>query len=292
MTATMPALGGWALDLLDAQMAVRCEGAQHNLRWSGGTIHLDGHEDAESEAILAALGGNVPDCLVVSRLWEDALADGGFLAEWSLREQPEQDRPQRIDVALARLAQEGVQDVLVELPPRRAARMGLVLARFPPDLQDRAALSVAEMVIARAHPATAELAPFLARAVRGRARSAFVASLANWREFARPAPLVRFECGVDVTGNRVPEVRGALDGRASWCHLQLDLRWMLDVWGPGLAVVSGHFVVAADPTASRWPRSAVAVRWSSEESATPQAALARAEIDSPGGHADPVLNWL
>ena len=263
---------------------IDCQGGRHRIRWCQGRLVLDHHPDPDAEAVLTALGGEQPPCLAAAELWADAVVDGGFVAEWSTRERPDHDRPARIATALNRLRLEGVQDLLNELPARRAARMGLALATFPPGLQNRAALLVAQRVLARREPADHELAPFLARAVRVRARSAFVRSLARWRDYARPAALVRFHCRVLADPAAPPSVVGQLDGSGSWCELSVGLAWLVDVWGDQIDVVDGYLVVAATAT------SAVAVDWLGDGSTRRRPLIRPALIDphrAPGDR----LRW-
>lgn len=248
-------------------LEVLCQGTRHRIRWVRGDVVLDDHPDVDAELVLVALGGEQPACLAVAELWADALIDGGFVAEWSTRERPDRDRSARITTALNRLRLEGVQDLLVELPARRAARMGLALATFSPALQDQAAVRVAERVLAEADPASHELARFLARAVRVRARSAFVRSLSPWRDYARPAALVPFSCRVLADPLAPPVVAGRLQGSTSWCELSVGLPWLVDVWGCGLDVVDGHLVVACSGEA------ALAVDWVQEDDGSRRAAL-------------------
>ena len=245
---------------------------------------LDHHPDPDAEAVLTALGGDQPPCLAIADLWADAVTDGGFVAEWSTCERPEHDRPARITIALNRLRLEGVQDLLNELAPRRAARMGLFLATFSPAFQNRAAVQVAQGVLARPRPAEHELAPFLARAVRVRSRSAFVRSLTRWREYARPAALVRFHCRVLADPMASPTVLGQLDGSGSWCELSVGLAWLVDVWGRSLDVVDGHLVVACSAG------TAFAVDWVKDGSSRRKPILRAAQVN-PQQPAGKRLRW-
>jgi hypothetical protein len=223
----------WHRDVADAGLDVRCGGSTHRVRWHRGHLQLLDHPEPQAEAVLVALGGDPPPCLRVLDLWRSAVADGGFLPEWAGREEPDPGRRGRMLAALARLHREGVQDVLPELDRRRAARMATVLACFPHDLVDRAALATARRLLRRDTDdlLVDELAPALAHAVRVRARSAFVRSLAGWAHRARPAALVRFECRVGV--GVPPAAAGRLDGRASWCEIVVDVNWLLRVWAAG-----------------------------------------------------------
>jgi hypothetical protein len=267
----------WHEGLADAVVEVDCGGERHRVRWHRGRLQLEGHPDAAAEDVLHALAGGPgasgrPACLGLRDLWRLAVADGGFLTEWAGREDADPDRRGRHQVALVRLRREGVQDLLPDLDHRRAERMGTVLAEFPPELVDRAALAAAQRLVRRGDLAGHELGPWLARAVSVRARSAFVRSLAAWPHRARPAALVPFRCRVGIAVS--PQVAGVLGGRASWCEVVLDGGWLLDVWGRGLAVVDGQLVVAAEPAQparaggrDRW--SVLTVVWDSEARGQP-----------------------
>ncbi|MFN0091952.1 MAG: hypothetical protein ACKVWR_17055 [Acidimicrobiales bacterium] len=261
----------WCCGVPPAAMELSCGGARHRVRWRRGRLHLEDHPDAAGEAALAALGATPPACLDLLALWRQATADGGFVAEWAVQEQPDPRRRRDLAAALARLQREGVQDFLRELPPRRALAMGRVLAAFPPAMLDRAALAVAER--ARRGQA-AELVPHLEAAVRVRARSAFARSLIGWRDYARPAPLVPFTCRV---GAGAPSAAGLLRGRASWAEVTLQPTWLLDVWARGLAVVDGWFVTSAAPDGA-----ATVVRWRPAGRDAVCAELAAAELSAKG----------
>lgn len=228
----------------ETSIALRCGGHRHTVRWHRGRLQLVDHPDAGAEAVLAAFGGERPSCLQFLDLWRSAVTDGGFLTEWALAEHVDPVRFRHFETALQRLRREGVQDVLPALDLRRAERMGTVLTRLSPALLDRAALASTQRLLRRPDAATHELVPWLARAVQVRARSAFVRSLERWTDHARPAALVRFRCRVGL--GVVPHACGHLDGRASSCDVVVDLRWLLDVWGRGLATLDGDLVLAAE----------------------------------------------
>jgi hypothetical protein len=245
-------------------MTVPCGGTRHRLRWHRGRLQLVDHPDPGAEAVLAAFGTAPPRCLELLSLWRSAIADGGFLTEWALEERPDPTRSRHFEAALARLRREGVQDLLPALDIRRAERMGQVLTTLSPELVDRAASATAQRLLRRPDLAQHELTPWLARAVRVRARSAFVRSLARWRDHARPAALVRFRChvGLGVTATAC----GRLDGRQSCCEVVLDVGWLLDVWGRGLADRGGDLVLATDPG------RALVLEWQVDQGRAPYAA--------------------
>ena len=272
----------------ETTVAVHCGGSRHTVRWHRGRLQLVDHPHAEAEAVLAAFGGDRPACLRLRELWRTAVDDGGFLTEWALAEHPDPVRFRHFEAALARLAREGVQDVLPALDLHRAERMGTVLTRLSPALLDRAALATTQRLLRRPDLRTDELVPWLARGVQVRARSAFVRSLDRWKDHARPAALVRFRCrvGLGVT----PHACGHLDGRASSCDVVVDLRWLLDVWGRGVATLDGDLVLAVDRSRALvvdWrpagpddtPRAGV--RW--RPLAGPDRVIAPADADAPAG---------
>ncbi|MBM3683412.1 MAG: hypothetical protein FJW83_02555 [Actinobacteria bacterium] len=247
---------GWADDAAPVEVSVACGPSIHRLRWSGGRVETCDH-DLDAEEALVAFGGDVLPCVRLHRLWRDAVADGGFLEEWARRPEPDPVRRDWLAGALRRLRAEGVQDLLPALPPGRAERMGEVLVDLPAPLLDRAAVAAAARVLER-RVAVGPPPPGLdavVDAVRVRLRSAFVASLRRWAEVVRPAALVPLRCGVRPTAGGPPVVRGRLDGRTSGAHLVVDVSWLVDVWGRGIAVVDGDLVVAADD------RHASVLRW-------------------------------
>ena len=186
----------------DVVVAVRCSGSRHEVRWRRGQLELL-HHDVEAEEVLAALGGEPPACLGLLALWREAVADGGFVEEWAA-DRADEHRRAWLRTALRRLRVEGVQDLLPSLPPARAERMGRVLTGLAAPLQDRAAIAAASSALAVTPPPP--LVGHLARAVRVRARRAFVASLATWRAVAPVAALVPLRCEVghhgESTSNR------------------------------------------------------------------------------------------
>lgn len=185
---------GWADDLPELALAVACSAEVHHLHWRGGRVRAPAHPDLDGELGLAALGGELPACVDAVALWRRAVADGGFLAEWCDHDLDDPVYRHHLQIAVNRLRNESVQDLLRSLPPRRAEAMGRFLLRFPQVWVDRAALGVVRRN-RRSGPNDA-LAGAIRRAVQVRARSSFVRSLARWNRVVRPAALVRFECVV------------------------------------------------------------------------------------------------
>lgn len=243
---------GWAVRVADATMDLACGRATHRLRWRRGRLAAVDHPDLAGEEALVAFGGEAPRCLEAVTMWRAAVTDGGFLAEWCEGELADPVRRHHLWVALNRLRNEGVQDLLRELPPARAEAMGTMVLTFPPELVDRAALAVVRR--------TRRVGPddpvhrWTGRAVQVRARTAFVASLARWAPVVRPAALVRFRCEV-VPWGTPPQVEGLLDGTASWCRVALDPSWLVEAWPSRGGLVGGDLCVG------RGPRTALVVSW-------------------------------
>jgi len=253
----------WADAIDDVVLPVRCGGTSHQLRWSGGRLRADAHPDLTGEEALAAVGGDLPECVGLVQSWRRAVADGGFLIEWCDNDLDDAVYRHQLRMAIDRLHAVGVQDVMRMLPGRRAEAMGRFLLQFPQVWVDRAALGVVRA--GRQWPATDPLHPAVRRAVQVRARSCFVRSLARFARVVRPAALVRFDCVVTPWGT-APHATGVLDGPASWCRVALSPQWLVEVWGPGRAVGDdGDLVLGADGQVLRWEptgdgRLAVAVR--------------------------------
>lgn len=245
---------GWAEDLVDLALPVACSAEVHQLHWSAGRLRAAAHPDLDGEAALAALGGDLPACVDAVAIWRRAVTDGGFLAEWCDHDLDDPVYRHHLQIAVNRLRNEGVQDLLRSLPARRAEAMGRFLLRFPQAWVDRAALGVVRRN-RRAGPNDA-LAGAIRRAVQVRARSSFVRSLARWNRVVRPAALVRFECVV-TPWDTPPHAAGVLDGTASWCRVGLSPRWLVEVWGPGRAVdEQGDLVLGHDGMTLRWEATA------------------------------------
>ncbi len=240
---------GWAHRLPDVALTLDCSGQAHLLRWSGGRVRAEGHPDLAAEEALAAFGGELPACVDAVRRWRQAVADGGFLLDWCDTDLDDVVYRHHLRVALNRLRAEGVQDLLRGIPPRRAEAMGQFLLRFPQPWVDRAALAVVRR--GRGSAVEVRLAQAIDRAVQVRARSAFVRSLARWSAVVRPAALVRFDCVV-VGWDQPAEVRGELDGTASWCRVALSPRWLVEAWGDRAGLDEAGDLALTDRQVLHW----------------------------------------
>jgi hypothetical protein len=70
----------WWSALGPAQTEVTCGDEQHLIRWSQGRLLTPAHPDAESELVLAALGGGAPPCVELLQTWGAHADDLAVLA--------------------------------------------------------------------------------------------------------------------------------------------------------------------------------------------------------------------
>lgn len=229
----------WADLVPSLKLEVMCGASAHTIQWHGGALRLLDHEDVDAELALVAFGGAEPPCLARLALWNEAVADGGFLGEW-VDEDLDQSRLWWLGMALERMRSEGFHEFLRELTPPRAARMGQFLTSFPAPWLDRAAATVAESLIDGSGVVCNRAADLLPPAVARRLRRAFVTSVGGRQVALGGAALVPFQPVIDPTE---PFAEGVIRGRASQVRIGVEQRWLFDVWGAGVAVVDGHLVL-------------------------------------------------
>ena len=70
----------WWAAFPGAETRVRCGTGEHVLRWAGGQLSAASHADAEGELVLAALGGDQPECVAMLEAWGTHAADLDVLA--------------------------------------------------------------------------------------------------------------------------------------------------------------------------------------------------------------------
>jgi hypothetical protein len=242
----------WPDLLPPASMELPCQGDTHIVTWQAGRLVLH-HHDVAAERALIALGGEQSTCLDVVDLWEHREEDWklyrtvlvGALAEPMPFETV--DRVQRDSgVALERLLRsdrtrgaQGRSAGARRAQARARSRRALV-RHLPVDLRLRLALDAAATCAERPTVArwpgddlldTSLLRVLLLPAVRAATEASGLrpSRLGVGCRLARPAE------GTLVTGG----LRGA---RAD-VFARLTLRWIPEVWAPGLASV-GPWLVA------------------------------------------------
>lgn len=232
----------WWATAPNLELPVNCSGQRHRLQWTDGEVRLPDHPDLDSELALIGFGGPEPACLELHRLWLDAVADGGFLGEWADQNHLGPARLSWLTMALERMANEGFQEFLRELPHARAERMGQFLHRFPRPWLDRAA-TVVSAAVDDGTGVVCEHAPrWLEVAVAGRLRRSFVQATAGHTMSLGAAALIPLR--VDVDAGRSPEAAGHLRGPGRGVSLGVATSWLHQVWAAGAAVIDGVLVLA------------------------------------------------
>jgi hypothetical protein len=69
----------WYQSFPPADAYVPCAGQWHEIQFHNGELQLPGHPDAEAELVLAALGGDIPECVEVAQAWNHRKTDVGLL---------------------------------------------------------------------------------------------------------------------------------------------------------------------------------------------------------------------
>ncbi len=225
------------------ELAVPCSGSTHHLRWEAGVVTPLDHPDVDAERALAAFGGDPPQCLEHLDLWNEAVADGGFLGEW-VDEDLDAARISWLTSALERMRAESWHEFLRDLPMARAGRMGRFVTTFPAPWIDRAALATAVLLVDGDHVVCTRARHLMVPATARRLRRAFVLSAGGRQLAIGSAALVPFDPQIVPGGT--PFAEGVLDGRSSWATIQVSERWLFEVWGAGASVIDGRLVLAID----------------------------------------------
>ena len=276
----------WWAALPAVETRIRCGPGEHVLRWSEGRLHAAGHPDAEGELVLAALGGDKPECVAMLEAWGahaddlDVLALGPrspadeLAVTWELVDQLRAASGRRPGSAPMRPgpAPGGGSGTLpassYPAPPRGArpaARVvrGMPMRRLTPE-QERARVRRAELLslFALGPDFQLRLSAQVASAWSGDeapagllepgpARPALVAALTG-----RLAPAAGPWAGLDPDAVRATLHEGPGWGRAErdgpGLRAALPLSWLARVWAPGFPVAGGHLIV--DVLAGSWPR--------------------------------------
>lgn len=231
----------WQRTAGELSMPVGCDGAVHELHWQRGVVVPVDHPELDAERGLVGLGGPEPACLAMLRLWDDAVADGGFLAEWIDDSRLTPAWFSWLAMALERMRTEGFHEFLRRLPPARAQRMGEFLHRFPPAWIDRAAAAVAEAVTAGPGVGCDQAPSLIPLATSHRLRRAFVDSVGGRQVPVGAAALVPLS--IEVRAGARPAVAGSLAGPGRAVSLTVDDRWLHLVWAAGAAVIEGRLVL-------------------------------------------------
>ena len=226
-------------------LTIECEGGRHALRLDGATLDLLDHPDLDAELALIAFGGAEPACVALNRLWSEAVADGGFIAEWVDETRMTAAWFSWLAMALDRMRAEGFHEFLRRLPPARAQRMGEFLHRFPTPWIDRASAVVSERIFEGDGVDCVHAAPLIATAISNRLRRAFVDAVGGRQLAVGAAALVPLTISTSITDP--PQVEGVLRGDGRGVAIGVAKTWLHRVWALEGAVIDGQLVLALDP---------------------------------------------
>lgn len=251
----------WADTAAEVTLAVSCQQQRHALRWRRGSVQLLDHPELEAELALVALGGAEPRCVSLLHLWNDAVADGGFLAEWVDESRLTAAWFSWLAMALERMRSEGFHEFLRGLPPARAQRMGQFLHAFPVPWIDRAAASVSAAVVDGDGVTCSQAPSLLSVAIANRLRRAFVDGVGGRQLSVGAAALVPLTISVSsaqgASARTVaigePSVSGSLTGPGRGVTIQVGPSWLHRVWACGAAVIDGRPTLALDRTSTDTP---------------------------------------
>ena len=248
---TEPALGEWWRGIPAVTVTVHCGDDKHRLTWRDGELLADDH-DVTGERALAALGGTLPYCVAVLDAWNDAGADPYLVSTWG-----GQSVSSVLWSELGRRPRSGGNRNWLDLQQRR-----IVLRTLPEELYDRLALGiVAALSRGERHPGLGGLRRWqpgdLNGPVSARAVPLLHDSIASWRRRSEPSTPPIIECRI-AEPDEGASVDGRVERRGGWVEAAVGPDWLVEVWGRGVALVDGCFVLAAH---AGEPVEAVAVRW-------------------------------
>jgi hypothetical protein len=223
--------------------------SKHRLRWQDGKLLAVDHPDAESELVLAALGGEHPECVRLVMAWNAHSSDLDVLAFGPRSAADTISLPPQFPARHSSPMVYGPRGVTATWGSFGAS--GRLTARRA----DSGRLELLELLSLDQGLAFRLTATAAANATASRARPRLTAALTG-----RLAPAAR--TWLDIDPDRVDARIHDGDG---WGELQLtssgELRaalpfqWLAGVWAPGLAVVDHRLVVGV--TGVTWPRAEV-----------------------------------
>ena len=231
----------WWESATPLSMAVTCNRERHRLIWRDGAVETVDHPELDAELALVALGGDEPPCIARYRLWNDALDDGGFVAEWVDEARLSPAWFSWLAMALERMRTEGFHEFLRGLPPARAQRMGEFLDRFPLTWIDRAAAEVNRRVTEDGGVLAADAGSQLARSAAQRLRRSFVDAVGGRQLAVGAAALIPLR--ISVLAGVGPTVVGVVTGKGRGVDLTVGRTWLHRVWAAGAAVIDGDLVL-------------------------------------------------
>lgn len=240
----------WCDHIKPATAIVACGGTEHRVTWRKGKVILEDH-DVGAERAMLAFGGELPECLKVLQLWRN-------LHSWAM------------SIELFRQVQSSLGPTALLGPGELAARnqLGLMLT------WDRAWRRGAYF---------SEHGRLLSEHIRPEALALLREHLKFWmaeRGCRRISSAV-----LEVPPRARPSLQGQMDSVGVRATVSLGATWVVQVWGRGLALVDGAFVLEVLGHAENGAAVLVlAVRWDEAEPGVfgPVAAPARVRRDAAG----------
>lgn len=243
----------WWAAFPPADASVSCAG-EHRLRWHDGKLTAVDHPDQESELVLAALGGDQPECVRLVRAW------GAHSANLDVLTVGPRTAADKITVPTGAAGwHTGPMMHGFSRPTARTARgisRSMSWARL--SAEDSSRSDLLELLKLGSDLTFRLMATVAANATGARARPRLTAALSG-----RLAPAIHTWLGIDPD-----RVDARIHDGDGWGELEpagsgglraaLPVRWLASVWAPGLAVIDHKLVV--DVSEVTWPRAeAVAV---------------------------------
>lgn len=250
---------------------VSCGSAKHQLRWQAGELIAADHEDAESELVLAALGGDEPECVRLVRAWGSHSDD---LDVFAIGPRTARDKVPGPEPGTRVLSS---NSGLVSSGGRRVASHPMIQAGGSSSFLTYS--STVAVTYRRtpgggrrsSDPAVARRAELIDLFELGPAfqRRLTATVAASWA--ARPSAQHRPALTAAIAGRLAPEAAAWLKIDPDQVHVTspegdgwgeltmtsgdlsaaLPVGWLASVWAPGLAVVGGRLVVQV--TGGSWP---------------------------------------
>lgn len=231
---------------MSTETSVPCGDGQHTIRLVSGELELVDHPDLEAEQVLAALGGDKPNCIRVGEAWNRRAADIDLLMVLPRSDDDEVPvnwgdvaatrSPVRTSVALSGPAGPPMPAGLPASAPVRIREMQAVFQEL------RARQLDILMLLALGHEFQKRLVGTIVAGSGGETSPALAAALAG-----RAAPAIARWLDVDVDEVTVAVHKGSgwgsLFASSDAVWVALPVSWLSEVWARGLEITGGRFVV-------------------------------------------------
>lgn len=241
---TLPRTLRWYESVAPVTATVDCEGAAHRVTWRRGKVVLEDH-DLTAERTMLVFGGELCTCMRVLEMWKEQFGMPPELFS-------------TMQTWLGPNANLAPREF--ELP----RQLGMVLS------WERAWRHTAWLH--RKQPRLLEAV------LKDRALAPFREHLGAYKK-ACGARMISQAAVTVVTGDTSPRVEGRVEGIGMRATAFLPGSWVVNVWGRGLALVDGAFVLdVTDASADAASLAVRAVRWEVREGGRCAPVIADARI--------------